>query len=155
MHKMSVSAQTVYQSTRDVNVVNHFGKKENGHIAWIIAIARSISESIIIFDGSLRVIYMNNTCGTFDGCTKISTINDIVDNISDIYQNPEFIQNAVELSANYLEPRNFYLHMVDGVDVFCRSYPVIDQGILAGIVLTAWKNSITKRQVTSTYTITA
>lgn len=143
MNEMSVRAHTVYQSTRDVHVINNFSPGDNHFMAWIIAMARCSRDSVIVFDNQLKVVFMNNAWGTFENAFSVKNIADVMINIHNMYHNPGMLQIALEHTIRYQEPRNFFLHMLNGQDAICRSYPVIDRGSLTGAILSAWKDTDT------------
>lgn len=152
MNRILATGPGSYQAARDINVINHF-VKPNCPMAWVLGMVRAMHEPVIVFDAKLQIICTNNAWGTFDNFPFVKSLDDVISIVSSAYYNPDRMKEAVEISAQLMEPRNFVLHMVSGSDVVCRSHPVIDQGLLSGIIFTAWKQDSTiKQQATSMFT---
>lgn len=154
MNKIERNARDVYYTRGSINVTNNFTTTQSDQLNWLICLARTVNESILVFDQDLKLIYTNNAWGTFNSATP-KNLDQVVNHVSAMYHNPGHLKNCMESTAYYMEPRTFVLHMVQGVDVICNSYPVVEQGVLAGVILAAWKDiNDTKQSTTLTFTTT-
>ncbi len=131
-----------YQAGRDVNLYNNFRSADrHPSLEWLIAMGKCMEESVIILDNYQRVIYMNNAFGSFDGAEKLETLRDIIVHLAPHYYNPTIFDDAISITIEYFEPLNFIMRLKKGGNVFFKCYPVVDQSILVGVVITAWKES--------------
>lgn len=150
---MLITGSGNYQAAGDVNVTNVF-EQQGSHLAWIVAMGQATSDSIIVFDHELQVVFVNNAWHTFTDLRALKKPADIARQAEHRYHNIHMATDAIEECARYMQPRNCCLHMVNGLDVICRCQPVIHQGLLYGVILVAWiHDSNTKDVAMSTLRI--
>jgi hypothetical protein len=129
----------IYQVPDAIVAKNHF-RTENEYVPWLVTSLKCCNDSVHIFGKKQELLFYNNRFRTFDQATENDLLNlytvfsylqktycntkEAIDSILGIYTNPA--------------PQFFKLFAANGGPaVQCRAFPVLKNGKLLGVVVTA------------------
>jgi hypothetical protein len=147
---LQVKATTAYQAAGNLNVTNNFGHKHeqlNNQVAWAAAVAMSCSDSVVMFNDRLNLLFFNNAFKTFP-LTPPKNVYELARHMTRHYRNSNAIISAVTQCAESLQPCFFSLHPIKQcIRLECSAIPVIGDERLLGYLLVAKKTDGSKTEI--------